>query len=103
METKVKADCYKCKYRGGVPGSCHSSCHHPKVEAEPKNNLSELMSLLGGGRSLPLGMMNESKKELNIKCNSHGLNSGWFNWPYNFDPVWLENCDGFEQKTDSKV
>jgi hypothetical protein len=20
---------------------------------------------------------------------------GWFVWPLNFDPVWLENCDGF--------
>jgi len=22
----------------------------------------------------------------------------WFIWPVNFDPVWLENCDGFEPK-----
>jgi len=41
-------------------------------------------------------MMKNSKK-LNIKGNSHGIASGWFNFPYNFDPVWLENCDGYEK------
>jgi hypothetical protein len=28
----------------------------------------------------------------------HGICNGWFIWPINFDPVWLENCDGFESK-----
>jgi len=27
-----------------------------------------------------------------------GIKKGWFNWPYNFDPVWLESCDGFFPK-----
>ena len=51
------------------------------------------------------------------KCNNikakvggeaHGIMSGWFNWPYNFDPVWLTSCDGFsdnpkDNKPDAKV
>jgi hypothetical protein len=33
-----------------------------------------------------------------VKGNAHGIRSGWFFWPVNFDPVWLESCDGFEKK-----
>jgi hypothetical protein len=25
----------------------------------------------------------------------HGIRSGWFMWPLNFDPVWLKSCNGF--------
>lgn len=28
----------------------------------------------------------------------HGVAHGWFNWPWNFDPVWLVACEGFEAK-----
>ena len=35
---------------------------------------------------------------LNEKANVvgafHGQQMGWFYWPDNFDPVWLESCDG---------
>jgi hypothetical protein len=26
------------------------------------------------------------------------MRNGWFCWPFNFDPVWLEACDGFKAK-----
>ena len=67
--------CYECKYRGEVPGSAHSRCDHPKVKQDN----------------------NQSEKDLNIKANEIGIKRGWFLWPANFDPVWLENCDGFKQ------
>jgi hypothetical protein len=40
------------------------------------------------------------------KCNNpdakvtgdpHGIRNGWFFFPINFDPVWLQSCTGFEQ------
>ena len=38
---------------------------------------------------------------LNEKANVvgvfHGIQSGWFYWPENFDPDWLESCDGFKR------
>jgi len=33
-----------------------------------------------------------------VQGHPHGLRMGWFFWPYNFDPTWLESCDGFEAK-----
>ena len=62
---KEKPDCYKCKYRGTIPGDAHSSC---------------------------------GNKNAKVEGDDYGRKSGWFFWPLNFDPVWLESCDGFEQK-----
>lgn len=75
------SDCYSCKWRKSVPGSAHSACGHPSI----KNPLAMLLK-----RSTP--------KELNIKANPHGIKSGWFDFPVDFDPAWLENCDGHTPK-----
>jgi len=88
-----KFDCYKCKHRGTVPGDCHSCCKHPSVgDTSP---IGAIMGILAS-----VGRVSPVKKEnsLNIKGVAHGINNGWFNWPYNFDPTWLENCDGFESE-----
>ena len=37
-----------------------------------------------------------SNRRAKVKGNSHGINSGWFNHPYNFDSVWLVSCNGFK-------
>lgn len=36
-----------------------------------------------------------ANREAKVTANAHGIKSGWFFWPYNFDPVWLVSCDGF--------
>jgi len=33
-----------------------------------------------------------------VKGDPYGIKSGWFFWPLNFDPTWLEECDGFEEE-----
>ena len=33
-----------------------------------------------------------------VKGDRHGIKNGWFFWPINFDPVWLESCNSFETK-----
>jgi hypothetical protein len=32
-----------------------------------------------------------------VTAKAHGVNHGWFAWPWNFDPVWLLTCDGFSE------
>ena len=77
-------ECYKCKYRGSVPGDAHSCCKYPGTET----GMLDLFSKKNA----------DLRKKLNIKGNAHGIKMGWFMWPINFDPVWLENCDGFAEK-----
>jgi hypothetical protein len=79
-----KAQCYRCVYRGSVPGDCHSSCLYP-------GNRTGVFDLFEKENR-------DNAKKLNIRGNPHGVRMGWFMWPVNFDPVWLENCDGFEAK-----
>lgn len=60
----MKTNCYKCKNRGEVFYSAHSSCNNPDT-----------------------GMTGDE----------HGRRNGWFNYPNNFDPVWMtKECDNFE-------
>lgn len=90
-----KPNCYECKYRGDIPGSAHSCCKHP-ANAELLNNpLAQMLGIFASvGRVAPV----RAKTKLNIKGHSTGIRRGWFNWPMNFDPVWLEECDGFSKK-----
>ena len=91
-----KPNCYRCKHQGGVAGSVHSSCTHPK--AGGKDTAGNLFATLASvGRGGPV-IDTTGAKALDIRANAHGVRSGWFNWPYNFDPTWLESCDGFEDK-----
>lgn len=38
-----------------------------------------------------------ANRKARVKGNEHGIAHGWFAWPWNFDPIWLESCDGFEK------
>ena len=96
-EKIMKPDCHKCKYRNSIPGDAHSRCRHPNI-GNRDDPLSSIIGVLASvGRVVSIG--DESNKEdLNIKLHPHGVKMGWANWPLNFDPVWLESCDGFEIK-----
>lgn len=95
VKSEKKFNCYTCEYRGRVPGSAHICCEHPSVKKD-KTPMGEIMAIFGSvGRVPP---HSQSGGELNIKGHPHGISSGWFNHPYNFDPTWLVNCDGYKQK-----
>lgn len=81
-------NCNKCKHRGSVPGDTHICCKHPYI----KNG--GLLDILGPFKQLPSSGYNK----LNIRLNPHGVNKGWAMWPLNFDPIWVNNCDGYEDK-----
>ncbi len=88
METEKKFDCRKCKHRGTIPGDCHSRCMYPGTAS----GMFDFFSFEN----------QKIAKKLNIKGNPHGVKCGWFMWPVNFDPTWLENCDGFEAEGGDK-
>lgn len=73
--------CYKCKYRGNLPGDTHSCCQYP-------GNDTNMFAIFEQSNLI-------QAIKLNIKADPYGVRSGWFLWPINFDPVWLRNCDGF--------
>ena len=32
---------------------------------------------------------------ITVQGHPHGIKNGWFYWPHNFDPTWLEDCSGW--------
>lgn len=84
MSQEKKFNCYTCEYRGTIPGNCHSCCKYPGTSTGMFDYFNHTNS------SIAL--------KLNIRGNPHGIMSGWFYWPINFDPVWLENCDGYKKQ-----
>ena len=83
-----KPNCYECKHRRSVPGDAHSECVNPRISETDR---------LVTGFALMAGQRSSAMKRLNVSANPHGIKRGWFYWPLNFDPVWLDTCDGFER------
>ncbi len=91
--------CYDCKYRGTIPGSCHSRCNLIQEAAnsagEPEQGPRlEMLIALG---SATLG--NADTGEELIKLDPHGVANGWAAWPVDFDPVWVNECPFFTIKS----
>lgn len=91
----MKANCYKCIHRGTVPGDAHSCCKHPKLVGT-QDLFQQLMGLVGRTER-----GSDAEEELGIRANEHGRKNGWFYFPFNFDPCWLEACNGMTEKTES--
>lgn len=72
----MTAKCYVCKHRRDVPGDAHSLC------AASDMTILIMASILGARPRL----------------NPHGVRSGWANWPINFDPMWVGDCQYFVSK-----
>jgi len=91
--------CYDCKYRGKIPGDAHSCCKHPDLNGATNDPFAGMMAIFASvGRVNPQIDIQAISSKFQIKANTTGIKRGWFNWPWNFDPVWLENCNAFEEK-----
>lgn len=66
--------CEECVFAGPIPGNAHTKCNHP----------------------LGLELFMANKKPV---INEHGAKNGWANWPFDFDPIWIEACE-FKQMED---
>ena len=82
----TKPNCYECKHRRDLSYSAHSECKHPALE--------------GKGRILAIAtvMMGRGFEPFGLTGNAHGIKNGWFSWPLDYDPVWLDSCTAFEQR-----
>ena len=92
---KTKPNCYKCIYRGDLVGDAHSSCKHPSVATLTSNHFDQLLSLCSAVGMSVTGCTQASAK-LKIQLDPTGVNGGWANWPFNFDPRWILRCKGFK-------
>ena len=88
-----KLFCYDCKFRRNTEWSHHSRCANPLI-----GEIGQFIEIA----YLIKGLRGPAMKRMNISLNPHGIKNGWAFWPMDFDPVWLETCDAFEQKEKEK-
>lgn len=93
-----KPNCYECRWRGHNPGSTHSKCCHPYNKELLDNPMLQMMGVFASVGRVDLPAM--SSEKLKIKANPAGIRGGWFHYPFNFDPIWLDHCEGFEKIRD---
>jgi len=82
-----KPNCYQCVHRRNLSGSAHSSCNAMKEAGAVAG-----LVFLTGNSEMKAG-------RFHVRANTHGVRSGWFNWPMNYDPAWLIECSMFEKSS----
>lgn len=88
-----KPDCYKCRWRHPCIGSAHSMCCHPDLAEQLEDSMAQLMAIFASvGRVAPTP---SAPASMGIRAMQNGIGV-WFNFPHNFDPVWLTACNNFE-------
>ena len=80
-------NCYDCKHQRDIPGNAHIKCAHPIFDELHKDPMMEVVSIMGGGLN-PTEVVIASKA-MGFRPNPHGYQKGWFNFPVNFDPTWI--------------
>jgi len=83
VEPITQVNCHNCKFKRNIAGDSHIQCVHKEAFVFIKNIIS-----LNKPLSFPL----------NIDINEIGIEKGYVIWPINFDPIWLKNCDGFDEQ-----
>ncbi len=67
------AKCYECAYHKNIPGDAHISCVFNWTKAK---------------QDMPIGA-------------AHGINNGWYYFPFNYDPTWmLSECSNYAEQAD---
>ena len=91
----MKKRCENCIYRGEVPNSIHSSCNHPVAIniISDSDSLFRMMECITGESRL--GYTGSLRLKLKENYEDYALGMGYFIFPINFDPLWIERCEGF--------
>jgi hypothetical protein len=94
MKKTCKTD--TCKWEGVNIGTHHIKCCHPSLGEMNDNPIGDLIGLLVTGHRGSGGIL-QNTPELNIIAEASSIRNGYFTFPFNFDKIWLLNCDGWEK------
>lgn len=79
-------NCSSCKHvTNGMSGSHHVGCIKGGRDTLTSMQVSALIMC---------GLRPEK-----VKLSEHGIKNGWCNWPLDFDQIWVEECELYENKT----
>lgn len=79
VSTSDEPKCYTCKHRGTLPGDAHSTCKQALYEYSNRNP--------------------DLTINIRVSLDPYGVSKGWANWPFNFDPLWVDDCNSYAVNT----
>lgn len=95
---KKKHDCHKCIWSKKILGSINLSCCITKI-IDPENPYGLACKIAKGEVNLVHKDTNEPMITICEQAKSLQAKSlGWANWPIDFNPVWVEDCQYFVDK-----
>lgn len=72
------------------------------MEEEEKRMMRECYECVHRGKVFYSAHSQCGKPDAEMTGNQHGINSGWFMYPMNYDPIWKTKlCSNFEPKDDA--
>jgi hypothetical protein len=80
-------NCNKCKFHESIPGDAHVSC-----------TMLPIQSRMYAVVIINLSAKVTTQTGIEVVCEPHGVDSGWCNWPINYDPIWIKSCNQFVEK-----
>lgn len=93
---KRKHNCYNCKFKENIPGDYHIACKYPGREHDA------LSMLIGFITEEEFTSAITGAVHFKIRLNPHGVKNGWCNWPFNFDPIWVDECQRYTPVEEEK-
>lgn len=76
--------CHSCKYRKNIPGDTHSKCEYPLLKPQ------DAMNITMASMANPDAFNKVVLENFGFTASTHALQSGYFCFPSNFDPTWME-------------
>ena len=106
----MKCNCWDCKGKGEVVDSTHIKCliALQELEIDTEHPLNMLVLLLGGVSIKPKDIDPKNGKVIfeikgkKVVVDLHGYKHGWASFPFNFDPVWIDECELYQPKQGSE-
>lgn len=86
-------NCHDCIWSRKLPGSVNLLCTITKV-IDPDDWCGLARKIVKGEVSL----VHKDTNEPMITICEQAKSLGWANWPIDFDPVWIEDCQYFADK-----
>lgn len=93
MSENMSNACLTCKHRGFVPNSRHSKCLHPDVLHMDCDTTAMVIQRLARKDEVI-----RITSAMGVQFAEQGVRGNWALWPFNFDPIWLVECLGFEKE-----
>lgn len=76
-------NCHNCEYKARIPGDAHISCEYPYIKTEDRYTFSMLAI------SQPQQFNEVLNQNFGFTADIGALRQGYFTFPLNFDPTWM--------------